>query len=104
MPGRYNVYVFEDDGVYYVRPGVAMVLRVADGVKVRNLTNHRIEIRVPSIEHFPIWSVDPLSGQTFALPDGANGIYDYRVDVILVADTVRVRALGNSFPKIIVDP
>jgi hypothetical protein len=102
MPGRHDVYVFEDDGVYYVRPGVAMVVRDA-GVKVRNLTDHHLDLRLNG-GHGLVWHVEPHSGATFAIPDVLNGIYDYRVDVILVADTVKVPALGNSFPKIIVDP
>jgi hypothetical protein len=117
MPGRYNVYVFKDGAKYYVKPAVAMVSHTldADGVKIRNLTDYTLEVALFSGPHIHI-----PAGQvrSVLIPDDADGVYDYSVDVLVgpgphgsgphsgpeggLAD--KVAAIGNSFPKIIVDP
>jgi hypothetical protein len=109
MPGRFNVYVFEDDGIYYVRPAVAMVSRTldADGIRIRNLTGHTVEVHLPDPirlgePHIPI---APGTVGTIAFRGDADGIFDYCVDVVLDPHKmVKAPARGNSFPKIIVDP
>ena len=123
MPGRYNVYVLEDGGRYFVKPAVAMVSHEfdPDGVKVRNLTMHTVEVSLPvPIRSGPaVVSIDAGQVATIAVRTGVLGIFDYAVDVLAgpgrpggpgsgsgpgAGSVNRVAALGNSFPKIIVDP
>ena len=110
MPGRYNVYVFEDRSDFYVRPGVAMVSHEFDpeGVKVRNLTEYDVEVSLPVRlrGRRPLVTIPPDQVATIALRRDADGIFDYKVEVIISTKPTLVKkpAKGNSFPKIIVDP
>jgi hypothetical protein len=121
MPGRYDVYVFRDGETYYVRPAVAMVLQSAGQVKVRNLTDHAVEINLPAPIglYNPHVTIPPHETANIGFPATADGIYDYCVDVLVGPNpqvgtgshvgpgsgTInKTPAVGNSFPKIIVDP
>jgi hypothetical protein len=120
MPGKYDVYVFKDGDTFYVRPAVAMVMRDAGVVKIRNLTDYTVEVGLFAGPHVPIL---PGANRDIEIPGSANGVYDYSVDVLVGPGphgpgphgpgphdgpdgglTNRVAAVGNSFPKIIVDP
>lgn len=109
MPGQFDVYVFEDGGTFYVRPAVAMVSRSDEVVKVRNLTDHPVEIRLsgPIGGQSPHVTIPSHETANIGSVGTANGVFDYCVDVVLDNDPhhmIKVPALGNSFPKIIVDP
>ncbi len=120
MPGRYDIYVFGEDRAFYTRPPVVMVTGGEGAtVWIRNLTEYPIVVSFPHgvIErsHIPPLSrgYDPAERvevgvgandqQQFRLNPDADGIFEYNVDVQL-APTISVRAPGNSWPKIIVDP
>lgn len=120
MAGAYDIYVFEEHRAFYTRPPVATVSKSLGGsVKIRNLTGHPIAVKFPTglvqTHHDPVPSDPPgppcvdvvsVEGPGHAevpLAPCADGIYDYNVEVHLPMHVI-VRAPGNSWPKIIVDP
>ena len=105
MKGKYDIYIYEDGGAFYTRPPVVAV-EGGNGkkLKVRNLTGRTITLT------FPPGVVTPATITVRAHKKGqvdidpaADGIYDYSVQVRLTS-TIQAPALGNSWPKIIVDP
>jgi hypothetical protein len=104
MPGKHDVYVFEDGGTFYVRPTVAMVAKNTGKMAIRNLTSYDVKVRFPS---GPVTlgscTIGPGAVRTLKLKPGADSIYEYSVGVILQSG-VTVPALASSWPKIIVDP
>jgi hypothetical protein len=107
MRGKYDVYVFEDGGVFYTRPAVAMVEGGKDKrqLNVRNLTGRSITLAFPKgvllgTTQLVIKAHKP--GQADIDPN-ADGVFDYQVQVRLTTK-IQAQALGNSWPKIIVDP
>ncbi len=115
MAGVYDIYVFEEERAFYTRPPVVMVSKsLSREVKIRNLTTHPISVKFhgglisrPTITHLPdgidVVHVEPEKWAAVPLSPGAGGIHDFEVDVEVSAG-VNVRAPGNSWPKIIVDP
>jgi hypothetical protein len=118
MPGRYDIYVFDEDGVFYTRPAVAMVeggkekkkLMVEGGkdkkkLKVRNLTGRSITLTFPKrvLLGATLLTVGPHKKGQADIDPNADGIFDYQVQVSLTRK-IQTAALGNSWPKIIVDP
>ncbi len=108
MPGKHDIYVFEDAGSFYVRPKVAMVEN-GKKLRIRNLTNYEVQIDFPNGPVLPTSTgaascTIPASGAVgLDLDPGKNQIYEYSVYVMVQA-TLKVPALANSWPKIIVDP
>jgi len=104
MPGKHDIYVFEDCGAFYVTPKVTMVARGAKKVAIRNMTDHEVNVGFPA---GPITlescKIDRQSGRSLELRPNADGIYEYVVNVN-VAPGVSAPALAGSWPKIIVDP
>jgi hypothetical protein len=105
MPGKYDIYVYEEGGVFYARPSPAIV----EGgrgkhLRIRNLSKKKItlsfppgvivgdEVSIPARKHGQV-DLDP----------NADDIYEYVVSVRLTS-AFSSHALGNSAPKIIVDP
>ncbi len=105
MAGKYDVYVIQDGDEYYVRPGVVIVDGGPGGkVRVRNLTGLPIELEFPAA--VAAAGRVPIAARAAAhvpLAPGADGLYEFAVDVTL-REGVTKRALGHSWPKIIVDP
>ena len=104
MPGMHDVYVFEDDGTFYVCPGVAIVTNGPNTkLKIRNLTGHKVKVSLPTnLRTVKSSSIKPGRAAKPRLKMGASGIFSYVVEVLLRG--VWVRAIGGSRPKIIVDP
>jgi hypothetical protein len=105
MAGNNDVYVFEDEGAFYVRPKVTMVANGAGKkVAVRNLTGCDVRVRFPN---GPVTigscTIAPGAVRSLKLDPTADGIYEYSVSVVLQPG-VTVPALAGSWPKIIVDP
>jgi hypothetical protein len=105
MPGgKYDIYVYEEDGVFYARPSPAIVVGgPGKKVAIRNLANRTVQVSFP-VEVVPD---SPVSVKAHRVGHGtldpsADGIYDYSVDVKLTS-SFHAHALGNSAPKIIVD-
>ena len=116
MSGKHDVYVLEVDGELRVRPAVAIVDGGA-GVKlrIRNLTQY------PAFLGFPSGPLAPGQPQTqlvepkntigpggkldrVQLPIDPSSDGDYNYHVFVIKDGTVVSALGDSGPKIIVDP
>jgi|MudIll2142460700_1097286.scaffolds.fasta_scaffold684462_1 hypothetical protein len=103
MPGKHDIYVFEDCGAFYVTPKVTMVTKGAKKVAIRNMTDHKVRVRFPDgpIKDEPCM-IARRDGHSFDLKPKADGIYEYFVDVN-IARGVWAPALAGSWPKIIVD-
>ena len=129
MPGgKHDVYILEVDGEYRARPAVVPVEH-GNGITFRNLTDYPVTLRFPtdlvrklpfpgkalgSLQ--PVWrqrllaawnrpyeTVSPNSSSaTFKFVAGANGAFSYEADVEEPGGPVPV--IGESGPKIIVDP
>jgi hypothetical protein len=106
MPGgKHDVYILEVDGVFYARPAVAAVQGgVGKKLWVRNLTNREVTLKFPPGVVTPAsFKVDPHDKKDVRIRPTADGIYDYSV-LVRIASNIYAPALGNSGPKIIVDP
>ena len=106
MPnGKHDIYVFSDDNGYKVRPAVAMAAR-ANKISVRNCTDKRVFVDFQGAPVVPE-SGTPLIGadssKKFKLLEGANCVYPFQV-LVTVAPGFTVAAVGQSGPKLIVDP
>ena len=108
MPGKHDIYVFEDNGAYYVRPKVAMVSK-GQKVRIRNLTNYDVQVNFPNGPVSPTdmgslsWTVNGSDRLDLDLDPDKTQVYEYSV-YVMVETTVKVPALASSWPKIIVDP
>ena len=128
MAGKHDVYVFYDsqNKTFKVRPAVASVEH-DHGVKVRNLTDYPIMVRfaddvltqyklppavsqvLPTLppalqqwlESMPR-RIEKNSGDKFHFKSNVSGLLEYNVDVETPHGTEH--AVGESSPKIIVDP
>lgn len=117
MSGKHDVYVLEADGAFRVRPAVVIV----DGgpnakLKIRNLTGYDIECDFPngilaagqSQQPTAKKRIKPNSGVngpdklTLLLDGNADGDCEYQIYVL--KNGGRWEAVGESRPKIIVDP
>jgi hypothetical protein len=105
MPGMHDVYVFEDDGTFYVRPAVAIVTNGPNAkLKIRNLTGHKVRVSLPTnLRTVRSSTLRPGRAAKPRVKTGASGIFNYIVEVSLKPG-VWVPAMGDSRPKIIVDP
>jgi hypothetical protein len=115
MPGKHDIYVFEDNGTFYVRPTVAMVGN-GEGkkVRIRNLTTYSVQVEFPkgpvdptkkpmTAGSPPSCTIEPSRSVALDLDPSKTQVYEYSVYVMVQA-TLKVPALANSWPKIIVDP
>lgn len=104
MAGIHDVYVFAEGNEFLVRPAVVAVSRSGKKLKVRNLTDYPITLtfREGVIEgnSCAVGAQKSADAEIGAL---ADGIHEYTVDVALRDGTCK-KAIGNSWPKIIVDP
>jgi len=103
MPGKHDIYVFEDCGAFYVTPKVTMVTKGAQKVAIRNMTDYDVKVRFPAgPTTLGSCTIAGQSGRSLNLRPNADGIYEYVVNVN-VAPGVSAPALAGSWPKIIVD-
>jgi hypothetical protein len=117
VPGKHDVYVLEVDGEFRVRPAVAIVEGGNNRqLKIRNLTGYEIELDLPNgllaqgqaQQPTAKKKSRPNSGPggpdklTLSLDGNADGDYAYHVYVL--KNGGRWEAVGESGPKIIVDP
>jgi hypothetical protein len=118
-PTKSDIFVYEENGVFYARPSPAIVDSAHGVVRVRNLTGRSVKVTFP----FGVVAVPPprgrrrqvnrklphvvgvTAGRTRRVPLGpaASGIHTYQVQVT-VAPGIKALALGHSAPKLIVDP
>jgi hypothetical protein len=105
MPGMYDVYVFEDDGTFYVYPSVATVTNGPNAkLKIRNLTAKKVRVSLPAnLRTVRSSTIRPGRFAKPRLKSGASGIFNYIVEVSL-RPGVWARAIGHSRSQIIVDP
>ncbi|MGE5358625.1 MAG: hypothetical protein ACM3NQ_06360 [Bacteroidales bacterium] len=104
MPGaKYDIYVYEDAGVFYARPAPVIVDRQKGKLKVRNLTKKKITLTFQDGVVTENPTVITGNHGDIELDPAADGIYGYDIGVKLTTK-FSGRALGNSAPKIIVDP
>lgn len=134
MAGAYDAYVLRVDDQFFVRPSPVIVTARAGQVWVRNLTDFPITLTLPAKlvpnapeggKPVPRWPAKSLKTRRaavsfpsrvtarvevaphrvawFPLDRKADGAHQFAVDV-LVASHFSVRALGNSWPILIVDP
>jgi hypothetical protein len=100
--GRHDVFVVEDPvGEYRVIPAVAIV---GNKVNFCNLTGHDVEVEFPEAlgkqKKNLAKNKDSDNEVDFGVSP-ARGLYDYSVTVGV--SVLRIKAKGNSDPKIIVD-
>ena len=123
MAGSHDVYIFESDCGYRVRPAVTMFRGSTPG--------HPVQVRFRNLVARPVWLVFPAGflahpivkrpkdltpphgtpdsalvpageGVTITLHTGLNGRYEYQA--LVLSGTQVVAAAGESGPSMIVDP
>jgi len=105
MKGKNDVYVFGDGSGFKVRPAVASAAR-KKLFWVRNCTNCAIDLIFPQgllAAAAASWTIKKKKNRSFKFSTSADGVYEYEVHVT-PAPGYTVSAVGESGPRIIVDP
>ena len=104
MPASHDGYILQEETGFKVRPPI-IVKGAGDALRFRNLAQHAATIIFPSglVEQKESPPIPPGgSSIDFTILRGANGVYQYAVEIAL--NDLSLRAIGESGPKIIVDP
>lgn len=104
MSGLYDIYIYEKDGEYRVRPPTAMIDNTQKSqLGIRNLTAYVATIFFPPnlLMDGPIVTVNGNEADRFNLHPEANGIYSY--SVLISKHREVVAAVGESGPSVIID-
>lgn len=102
MPANHDVFIVPDVNGFKVRPAVA-VSTPNSPFKMRNLTDSAVAVHFPTgLMTTAGGDIGPKASATFTVSSSANGVYDYTVEVDVRG--VRLQALGESGPRIIIDP
>ena len=124
MPGQHDVYIIPDDHDGYIaRPAVAAVVH-GHGIKFRNLTGFTVTLQLPPIVQRRVTlpaklvksaaakgvnlqslpqDIPPGKTAHFHFKARASGLFLY-TGYVQVSPTQRKEIVGESQPKIIVDP
>lgn len=108
MPGKHDVYVFDDKKQTYVRPAVAVGI-AGKPFKFRNLTNSTLSLKFPSglMKEESPGPIPPQKSKTYHVRSNADGVYTYVVWSRRGGKNgkkkKKKRAIGESDPRIIID-
>jgi hypothetical protein len=109
MSEKFDIHVYQDEesSTFHVWPPTAVVT-AGQKLTVCNLTGHPITLTFPArvIRDGRTFRVGKGKGRVLKIAAPGNSlpvIYDYDV-VVTLTNKIKPRALGNSWPKIIVDP